>query len=70
MRQKISNALDMVSEFLAKRKGLLPLAGVLLVVFNAVIQFYPGGGWLVETNLMLHIGLVLAIIGIMLAWAL
>lgn len=70
MIQKISQALDRISEFLAHRKGLLPLLGILFVVANLAIQFVPGSGWLVETNLLLHIGLVLAIIGIMLAWAL
>ena len=70
MMQKISQALDRISEFLAHRKGLLPLLGILFIVVNLAIQFFPGSGWLVETNLLLHIGLVLAIIGIMLAWAL
>ena len=70
MKRNISEALDVISEFLARRKGLLPLAGVLLVAVDAVIQFFPGAGWLVETSLLLHIGVILAIIGFLLAWAL
>jgi hypothetical protein len=67
---RFSHLLDGMSEFLAARKGLLPILGILLVVVNGVLQFIPAAGWLASTNLLLHIGLVLAIIGIMLAWAL
>lgn len=67
---RFSHMLDSMSEFLAARKGLLPILGILFVVVNGVLQFIPAAGWLASTNLLLHIGLVLAIIGIMLAWAL
>ncbi len=67
--QLFNRFLDDASEFLAHRKGLLPLVGILLIVINAVLQF-TGAGWLASTNLLLHIGLILALVGIMLAWAL
>ncbi len=67
---RFSHMLDGMSEFLAARKGLLPILGILLVAVNGVLQFFPAAGWLASTNLLLHIGLVLAILGIMLAWAL
>lgn len=67
---QFSHMLDGMSEFLAARKGLLPILGILLVAVNGVLQFFPAAGWLASTNLLLHIGLVLAILGIMLAWAL
>jgi uncharacterized membrane protein SirB2 len=70
MDRKVSRILDLISEFLSRRKGLLPIMGILLVILNGVLQFSPGGGWLVETNLFLHIGIILAIIGFLLAWAL
>ena len=70
MIQKLSLALDSLSEFLARRKGLLPIIGILLIVCNAVLQFFPGEGWFVQTNLLLHVGIVLALLGILLAWAL
>ena len=70
MNIKISKALDVVSEYLAKRKGLLPTIGILLIVVNAIFQFIPGEGWLIESNLLLHLGVVIAILGILLAWAL
>lgn len=66
----MSKLLDQLSEFLAHRKGLLPLIGILLITCNLVFQFLLPPGWLVSTNLLLHIGLVVAIFGLMLAWAL
>ena len=69
MLQWMSSALDKLSEYLAPRKGLLPTIGVLLIVLNFVLQFFPLG-WVKDTNLFLHLGLVIAIFGLMLAWAL
>jgi hypothetical protein len=70
MLQKFNAFLDITSDFLAGRKGLIPLIGLLLILANAVLQFYPGAGLLVETNLLLHLGIIVAILGFMLAWAL
>jgi hypothetical protein len=67
---KFSEFLDKVSDFLAHRKGLLPYLGLLFVIINALLQFIPGGGALAETNLLLHLGIIIAVLGIMLAWAL
>jgi hypothetical protein len=61
--------LDKISEYLAPRKGLLPLLGIFFVLLNFVFQFLPVG-WLKSSNLFLHLGLVIAIFGLMLAWAL
>ena len=65
----MNKMLDKVSEFLAPRKGLLPLIGILLVIANFILQFLPIG-WIRDSNLFLHLGLVIAIFGLMLAWAL
>jgi len=70
MKKNISTFLDKLSEFLAPRKGLLPLLGVLLVFINYLLQFYPAAGWVAETDLFLHLGILLAILGILVAWAL
>jgi hypothetical protein len=67
---KISSFLDKLSEYFAHRKGLLPLIAILLILLNWIVQFLPGTGWIAQTNLLLHIGIILAIIGFMLAWAL
>lgn len=69
MINRLNKFLDDLSEFLANRKGLLPFIGILFVIINAAFQFFPIG-WLTETNLFLHVGIVVAVLGIMLAWAL
>ncbi len=69
MIEKISLFIDDASEFLAHRKGLLPLLGILFVILDLIFQFLPLG-WLASSNLFLHIGIILAILGFMLAWAL
>lgn len=70
MNRSLNAFLDKLSDFLAHRKGLLPFLGILLVILNGVLQFFPEVGWLGSSNLFLHIGVVLAIFGLMLAWAL
>jgi hypothetical protein len=69
MFQWLNKQLDKMSDYLAPRKGLLPIIGILFILINLVLQFLPVG-WLKETNLFLHIGLIVAILGLMLAWAL
>ena len=66
----MSRMFDWLSEFLAHRKGLLPLIGLALIIINLLFQFLLPPGWLVSTNLLLHVGLVVAILGLMIAWAL
>jgi hypothetical protein len=68
--RSFSALLDKISEFLAHRKGLLPMLGILLVVLNLILQFFPGAGWLAESDLLLHLGVIIAILGILIAWAL
>jgi hypothetical protein len=70
MMDKINQTLDVISNYLAQRKGLLPIIGILLTLLNGILQFFPLSGWIIETNLFLHAGVVIALIGFMLAWAL
>jgi len=70
MINAISRLLDKMSNYLAHRKGLLPLLGLLLILVNLVLQFVTGLGWVAQTDLLLHLGLIIAITGLMLAWAL
>ena len=65
----MNKMLDKVSEYLASRKGLLPIIGMIFIIINFIFQFLPLG-WLKDSNLFLHLGLVIAILGLMLAWAL
>lgn len=66
MIQWLSTLVDRASDFFAHRKGLLPLLGVLFVLINLVLQAAPRG-WLVESNLFLHLGVIVAILGLLLA---
>ncbi len=66
----MSRFVDWLSEFLARRKGLLPLIGLALIILNLIFQFVLPPGWVVTSNLLLHLGVVIAIIGLMVAWAL
>jgi hypothetical protein len=66
----MSKFLDHASEFLAHRKGLLPIIGLVLILVNLLIQFIVPGSFLATSNLFLHFGMIIAIIGLMLAWAL
>ena len=65
---KISTV-NQLSEFLAGRKGLLPLIGIILVLTNLVLKFTITG-WLVDSDLFLHLGIVIALLGFLLGWAL
>ncbi len=69
MLEKVSLFLDHASEFLAARKGLLPLVGIGLVILNLIFQVFPVG-WITSSNLFLHLGVILALLGVLLAWAL
>ncbi|MBI5936151.1 MAG: hypothetical protein HY867_20795 [Chloroflexi bacterium] len=66
----LTKLITKASEFLAHRKGLLPLIGLLFILANLLLQFLPSLGWLSASHLLLHIGLIIAIFGLMLAWAL
>ena len=66
----ISKLLDWLSNFLAHRKGLLPLIGIVMVILNYLLQWMIYPHWLAASNLFLHLGIVIAIFGMMLAWAL
>lgn len=70
MKKNLSLFLDNLSNFLAPRKGLIPMLGMGLIIINLLLQFIVPGSWLASTNLFLHFGLLIAIFGLMLAWAL
>ena len=58
---------DSTSDFLAKRPGLLPLLGMLLILINLLLHLIFGlGNWFTNTNFLLHIGLIMAILGLLL----
>lgn len=60
--------IDWLGDFLENRRGLLPLIGLGLIILNLILQIVPGpgAGWLVDSNLFLHLGLVVSLIGVLL----
>ena len=66
----LSKLLDITSNYLAHRKGLLPLIGILMVIINFILPFFIGPNFITLSNLLLHLGVIVAIFGMMLAWAL
>ena len=68
----LSKLIDDAGNYLAHRKGLLPLIGIGLVILNFFLPFFgiPLTSFLVASNLFLHLGVIVAIFGMMLGWAL
>jgi len=65
--------LRITSDYLANRKGLPVLIGVVLIALNLVATFlppWPVVGWLAETDLLLHVGVSVGLIGVLLGDAL
>ena len=70
MDKFILNILDKSADFMAERPGFLPILGVIFILFNLLLQFFPGSGWVIDSNLFLHLGLVVGIIGLLIIRAL
>ena len=66
----LSKLVDRASDFFAHRKGLLPLLGILLVIINYILPFIFGLNLITGSNLFLHLGVIIAIFGMLLASAL
>ena len=69
MNKFFSNLLDKASSLLEERKGLLPILGIIFVAINFFLQLVLSN-WCTQNNLFLHIGIIIAILGFLLAWAL
>jgi len=62
-----------VSEFIARWPGLPILVAIGLILISFVLRFLPDWpvvAWLVRTDLFLHVGLLLGLIGMLLGEAL
>ncbi len=66
----LSKLVDKSSEYFAHRKGLLPMLGILLVLVNFFLPFFMASNFITQSNLFMHLGIIVAIFGLMLAWAL
>lgn len=67
----LSKLVDDASNYFARRKGLLPMIGIVLIIINYILIFVLGPeNAIASSNLFLHLGVIVAIFGLMLAWAL
>ncbi|MFW6135272.1 MAG: hypothetical protein ACOC7N_00450 [Chloroflexota bacterium] len=58
-----------LSDFLGRLPGVPILAAIGLILLNFVVQLLPNWAaidWLAQTNLLLHLGLVLGFLGVLL----
>lgn len=63
----VNRIVDQISDLLAGKPGFLPLLGLAFILINFILQFFPGAGvWVVDSNLLLHLGLIMTIIGLLL----
>lgn len=65
--------IDKLSEYLARNKAMPVFLGVLLVILNYGLQFFvnlPVIGFIGGTNLLLHLGIIVGLLGILLGDAL
>ena len=68
----LSRILDGISDYVSVHRGVPVLLGVLLVVLNYVLLIIPGVqlGFVETTNLLLHVGVIVGLIGVLLGDAL
>ena len=68
----MNELIEKLNTYLSARPGLVPLLGVVLIIINLVLQVYPGPGsnWFVDSNILLHIGIITSVIGLLVvrAW--
>lgn len=67
--ERTIEGLNRFTSWLAARRGVPILIGILLVVLNFIVQFIPGLGWLAGVDLLLHLGIVFGLVGILVAIA-
>ncbi|MBN1813170.1 MAG: hypothetical protein JXA14_15145 [Anaerolineae bacterium] len=69
-----ANLLKRISDFLARVPGLPIFIGALLVILNFVFRLLPDTwpvvDWLTHTDLFLHLGVIVGLIGVLLGDAL
>jgi hypothetical protein len=68
----LSKLLDGISDYVSAHRGVPVLIGVLLVVLNYILLIIPGVqlGFVETTNLLLHVGVIVGLIGVLLGDAL
>ena len=68
----LSRLLDGISDYVSTHRGVPVLMGVLLVVLNYLLVIIPGVqlGFVETTNLFLHLGVIVGLLGVLLGDAL
>jgi ABC-type amino acid transport system permease subunit len=68
----LSRLLDGISDYVSTHRGVPVLIGVLLVVLNYLLVIIPGVqlGFVETTNLFLHLGVIVGLLGVLLGDAL
>jgi hypothetical protein len=56
-----------LADFLERVRGLPILIGILLVILNFIVQYIPSLAFLGDSNLLLHLGVVVGLLGVLLA---
>jgi hypothetical protein len=76
-RRSDKDLLDTLSHFLAHNKGLLVFVGVGLAALNLLLSLIVGAEsgpgfwtWLARTNVLLHLGVIVGLLGILIGDAL
>jgi hypothetical protein len=76
-RRSDRDLLDTLSHFLVHNKGLLVFVGVGLAALNLLLSLIIGpesragfGAWLVRTDVLLHLGVIVGLLGILIGDAL
>lgn len=70
MDEFLNNLLDKASHYFNRKPGLLPLIAIGLIILNFLLHVILGlfgvNSWFASSNLLLHLGLVIGLIGILL----
>lgn len=71
----MNELVERVNTYLSARPGLVPLIGVIFIIVNLLLQIIPAvsdySNWFIDSNILLHIGLITSIIGLLVirAWS-
>jgi hypothetical protein len=67
MNDQINHFLERVADMLAARPGAPVLVAVGLVIINFVLRLFPGSGyWFVDSDILLHSGVIIGLFGLLL----
>lgn len=67
--KNFSHFLSTLSNYFANRKGLLLFIAIALVILNFIIGLFLNN-WLTQSNFLLHLGIIIGLFGVLIAWAL